>query len=172
MRGSGRREFLTDTGVEAIFLGVSGFILCSSVAAEALDAKAHRDRQRLYEQPKHLHSFRLRVNQVDLFPLCELDSEFAEVLCPPIVGGEMGPIRSVNTSVSGASTPWLIPFWVVALFALLYRTDVTGGERAAVLHAVIGRVIQDFETLCVQVAHSPTPKVSVMRCKHSHRIVR
>ena len=39
------------------------------------------------------------------------------------------------------------PFWVVALFALLYRADVIGGERATVLHAVIGRVIQDFETV-------------------------
>ena len=63
------------------------------------------------------------------------------------------------------------PFWVVAFFALLYLADVTGGERAAVLHAVIGRVIQDFETLCVQVAHSPMPKVGVMWSRHIHRFV-
>ena len=47
--------------------------------------------------------------------------------------------RRVNTVVS--------PFSVVAMFALLYRTYVTGGERAAVLHAVIGRFIHVLETL-------------------------
>ena len=72
--------------------------------------------------------------------------------------------RRVNAVVS--------MFWVVALFALLYRADVTEGERAAVPHSVIGQVIQDFETLCVQVAHSPMTKVSVMLWRHSDGFVR
>ena len=47
--------------------------------------------------------------------------------------------RRVNAGVS--------PFWVVALFVFLCRADITGGERAVVLHAVIGRAIQDLQTL-------------------------
>ena len=60
---------------------------------------------------------------------------------------------------------------MVALFAFLNRVDIAKGEHPAVLQAVIGRVVKDLQDLSVQVAHTPTPKVGVICCRHGHYFV-
>ena len=61
---------------------------------------------------------------------------------------------------------------MVALFTFLHRADVSGGEGAVVLQAVVGRAVQHLQALGVQVAHAPMPKVDVICWRHGHCSVR